>query len=77
MLADFWFSSGSREGNQFITRYQPIAEELKESVSFVPHYHIISLAHGEQDTTQLCLDADKKFCAADPDGPGPSTGKCG
>jgi len=44
-------------------------------MSFVPHFHIISLNSNDHDTTELCLDKEMKFCAADPDGPGPATGR--
>ncbi|CAD7968674.1 unnamed protein product [Amoebophrya sp. A120] len=79
VLADFWFSSGSREANRFLKNFAELAESFKELLSFVPHYHIISLP-AESDTMSLCLEtedeADKnKFCAADPDGAGTATGR--
>lgn len=43
VISDLWFSSGSREANRFLKNFAPIAEAFKENLSFVPHYHIISL----------------------------------
>ena len=91
-MVDFWFSSGSREANNFLRKFRTIAEEFKESLSFVPHYSIISLPEDtESDSANLCIEWDaadsivsgmtesdkNKFCAADPDGPGGATGRGG
>lgn len=78
VTADLWFSSGSREANKFLTDFADIAKQFGESLSFVPHYHIISLP-SETDSATLCLESDNKndknkFCAADPDGKGGATG---
>ncbi|CAD7960941.1 unnamed protein product [Amoebophrya sp. A25] len=81
VLTDFWFSSGSREANRFLQQFADLAESFKELLSFVPHYHIISLP-AESDSMELCLQvpddessSKNKFCAPDPDGPGKATGR--
>lgn len=83
VIADFWMSSGSRESAEFLERFQDSAETLKYHLQFTPHFHIFSLPPGSGynhlcaasiESCGLCKPADGKYCAPDPDGPGPITG---
>lgn len=73
VVADFWMSSGSRESSEFLQRFKDSAELLRYRLQFVPHYHVFSLPAGNS-FGQLCTDESSKYCAPDPDGPGPVTG---
>lgn len=73
VLADFWMSAGSRETNEFMNRFKYSAETLGYNLQFVPHYHVFGLPVGS-DQGHLCIDKASRYCAADPDGPGPLTG---
>merc|ERR1712232_124585 len=73
VMADFWMSSGSPEASEFLARFKDCAESLRYHLQFVPHYHIFPLPQGANNG-KLCLDSGGKFCAPDPDGPGPITG---
>lgn len=73
VVADFWMSSGSRESAEFLMRFKDSAEVLKYHLQFVPHYHVFSLPPGNS-FGPLCTDEGSKYCAPDPDGPGPVTG---
>jgi len=73
VLADFWMSSGSSESTEFLTRFKESAEILKFHLQFVPHYHVFSLPPSS-GYGRLCTDETAKYCAPDPDGPGPITG---
>jgi len=83
VIADFWMSSGSREASEFLERFRDSAETLKYHLQFVPHYHIFSLPTGANynhlcmeriDSCNECHPSPDKYCAPDPDGPGPVTG---
>mmetsp|Transcript_38156 Transcript_38156/g.109493 ORF Transcript_38156/g.109493 Transcript_38156/m.109493 type:complete len:494 (+) Transcript_38156:26-1507(+) len=83
VLADFWMSSGSRESAEFLQRFKESAETLMYHLQFVPHYHIFSLPGGQSynhlcaeqiDSCPECRPSPDKYCAPDPDGPGPVTG---
>jgi len=75
VIADFWMSSGSRESNEFLERFKDSAEALKYHLQFVPHYHVFSLPAGSGNSFgRLCTDSGSRYCAPDPDGPGPVTG---
>lgn len=85
VLADFWMSSGSRETAEFLQRFRDSAEVLKYHLQFTLHFHIFSLpAPGSNPSNPLCIStidsceecrvAADKYCAPDPDGPGPITG---
>lgn len=83
VVMDFWMSSGSRESTEFLIRFQDSAETLMYNMQFVPHFHIFSLPAGA-GFNHLCATSIEgcagckpdvgKFCAPDPDGPGPISG---
>mmetsp|Transcript_45430 Transcript_45430/g.140813 ORF Transcript_45430/g.140813 Transcript_45430/m.140813 type:complete len:458 (+) Transcript_45430:2-1375(+) len=74
VLMDLWMSSASRESNRFLQEFSSKRKALNEKVKFVPHYHIFSM-ESSADYNELCADASANFCAEDPDGSGPITGK--
>merc|ERR550532_795580 len=69
-------SSASRESQKFLKAFAAYRRVLNFVVSFKPHYAVFSMEKADQDTaSNLCSDASGKFCAEDPDGPGPITGR--
>merc|ERR1712232_1348838 len=58
----------------FLHDFAPKRNALNHAVKFVPHYHIFSMRKSG-DYNELCTDLEGRFCAEDPDGPGPITGK--
>jgi len=52
-----------------------IWEQLAYNLKVVPHYHIFALQSGISDFDKMCTSSDGRFCADDPDGGGPVTGK--
>lgn len=74
VLVDLWMSSGSRESMRFISEFSPKRKALNDAMKFVPHYHVFSM-ESTVDNGELCLDDRGEFCAEDPDGDGPITGK--
>jgi len=71
---DLWMSSGSQKSSKFISEFAPNRKALNDLVKFVPHFHVFSMQAGE-DFNNLCFDAAARYCAEDPDGSGPITGK--
>jgi len=83
VVADFWMSSGSSESAEFLERFQDSAETLKHHLQFTPHFHTFSLPPGAGfnhlcaasiESCESCKPTTAKYCAPDPDGPGPITG---
>jgi len=72
VVMDLWMSSASHESMRFLSEFAPNRKALNEGVKFVPHYYVFSGAQEEHST--LC-DESGRFCAEDPDGPGPVTGR--
>jgi len=79
VVTDLWMSSGSRESMKFLKDFSPKRKALNDAVKFVPHYHVFgmtsSVAVPAQDYNDLCSASDAQYCAEDPDGSGPVTGK--
>lgn len=76
----FWMSSVSPESLTFLKDFAPKRQALNKLMNFQPHFQVFEIEDGEFQTKQsLCWDATGpdagKFCAEDPDGPGPLTGK--
>lgn len=71
VVMDLWMSSASKASNDFLVEFKDLAEALLYNLQFVPHYHIRDIP---QDYNSRCLQQNR-FCADDPDGPGPITGK--
>lgn len=74
VIMDLWMSSADREGQRFLKEFSPKRKALNEAVKFVPHFHVFSM-QSATDYNNLCTATDAKFCAEDPDGSGPITGK--
>jgi len=81
-LLDVWMSSGSKESQKFLKEFAPRRRDLNENIKFMPHYHIFSMDKIKGGCTDsnfcsedLCTGTDHKFCAEDPDGDGPVSGK--
>jgi len=70
---DLWMSSGSKESSEFLESFKDSAETLQYRLQFMPHYNVFSIPAGSSDV-HLCTGGNTKFCATDPDGPGPVTG---
>jgi len=76
VIMDLWMSSASHESMRFLHDFAPKRKALNERVKFVPHYSVFELqAGGAQDHSNLCDEPSGRFCAEDPDGPGPVTGR--
>lgn len=77
---DFWWSSGSKEAQEFLVRFKESAEVLGHRMQFVPHYYVFDVSLNVGSTMgELCTDIFEtaggvRHCAPDPDGPGPITG---
>lgn len=73
---DLWMSSASQESLKFLRDFAKTRRKLNDVMSFQPHYAVFSMAKGDPSVSGgLCLDSTGKFCAEDPDGAGPRTGK--
>lgn len=76
VIMDLWMSSASRESMRFLQEFAPKRKALNERLKFVPHYYIFALQSGVAgDQGNLCDESSDHFCAEDPDGPGPVTGR--
>merc|ERR1719456_834364 len=67
-------SSASRESLRFLTDFASHRRSLNDALKFMPHYHVFGM-QGSMDYNDLCLDYTAQYCAEDPDGSGPVTGK--
>jgi len=74
MTLDLWMSSASQESQRFLHDFAPKRKALGYNVNFVPHYHVFGM-EATLDSNELCTDASAHYCAEDPDGSGPITGK--
>eukprot|EP00747_Dinoflagellata_sp_TGD_P030978 gnl/TRDRNA2_/TRDRNA2_134988_c0_seq1.p1 gnl/TRDRNA2_/TRDRNA2_134988_c0~~gnl/TRDRNA2_/TRDRNA2_134988_c0_seq1.p1 ORF type:complete len:493 (+),score=110.27 gnl/TRDRNA2_/TRDRNA2_134988_c0_seq1:52-1479(+) len=74
VVMDLWMSSASRESMRFLTDFAAKRRALNDAVKFVPHYHVFGMQES-MDYNDLCTDYTAQFCAEDPDGSGPVTGK--
>lgn len=74
VIMDLWMSSADRESQRFLKEFSPKRKMLNEAVKFVPHFHVFGM-QSATDYNDLCTNTDAKFCAEDPDGSGPITGK--
>jgi len=73
---DMWMSSASVETMKFLKSFAPKRRVLNRAMNFVPHYSVFRMENADPTTaTNLCSDMSGKFCAEDPDGNGPITGK--
>jgi len=74
---DLWMSSASSESVMFLKDFAPMRKQLNRVVAFQPHFAVFGVA-GQQSTAlhnQLCSDSSGQYCAEDPDGAGPITGR--
>lgn len=73
---DMWMSSASVETMQFLKTFAPKRRVLNRAMNFVPHYSVFRMDNVDPTTAaNLCSDFSGKYCAEDPDGNGPITGK--
>lgn len=73
---DLWMSSASKESLKFLKDFAPKRRSLNRVLSFSPHYAVFGMDSADQVTANsLCSDRTGKYCAEDPDGPGPVTGR--
>lgn len=73
---DMWMSSASVETMQFLKTFAPKRRVLNRAMNFVPHYSVFRMENADPSTaSNLCSDSSGKYCAEDPDGSGPITGK--
>jgi len=73
---DLWMSSASRESFKFLKEFAPKRRILNKVMAFTPHYAVFGMDQVDVTTaSSLCSDATGKYCAEDPDGPGPITGR--
>jgi len=70
LRVDLWVHPG---GSDFLDAFVDTALKLKWDLDFVPHWPLFSLPQG--DFNNQCTDRSAKYCAADPDGSGPITGR--
>jgi len=74
VIVDLWMSSASRESQRFLKDFSVKRKALNEAIKFVPHYHVFGM-QSATDYNHLCTSTDAQFCAEDPDGSGPITGR--
>jgi len=67
-------SSASQESLIFLREWTPKRRALNDAIKFVPHYHVFGM-ESTTDYNELCTDKSAKYCAEDPDGSGPITGR--
>jgi len=73
---DLWMSSASRESNKFLKEFAAKRRTLNAVVNFQPHYAVFGIDGTDpQIYNDLCSDETGQYCAEDPDGVGPITGK--
>lgn len=74
VLVDLWMSSASRESMRFLQDFSAKRKALNDAIKFVPHYHVFGM-QSTTDYNNLCSDVTAQYCAEDPDGSGPISGK--
>lgn len=73
---DLWMSSGSQESLKFLKEFTKPRRVLNEVVIFQPHYAVFGMDRSDSRVYHdLCSDETGRFCAEDPDGAGPITGR--
>lgn len=73
---DLWMSSASRESLKFLKDFSSKRRTLNQVVNFQPHYAVFGMDDTDpQIFNKLCWDSRGQFCAEDPDGNGPVTGR--
>lgn len=73
---DLWMSSASRESLKFLKEFAPKRRVLNEVMIFQPHYAVFGMSQSDPGVyNDLCSDSTGEYCAEDPDGAGPITGK--
>jgi hypothetical protein len=73
---DMWISSASRESLRFLKEFAPKRRVLNSVISFTPHYAVFGMESGSPGIfNDLCWSTEGKYCAEDPDGAGPITGR--
>jgi hypothetical protein len=76
VVVDLWMSSASAESLKFLREFTPKRRVLDKVVQFKPHYAVFGVDSKSPDVyNELCTDETGKYCAEDPDGAGPITGK--
>mmetsp|Transcript_14381 Transcript_14381/g.36764 ORF Transcript_14381/g.36764 Transcript_14381/m.36764 type:complete len:482 (+) Transcript_14381:71-1516(+) len=76
VVVDLWMSSASMESLNFLKEFAPKRRTLNQVVIFKPHYAVFGVDSKSPDLYNgLCTDETGKYCAEDPDGSGPITGK--
>jgi len=76
VVVDLWMSSASLESLNFLREFAAKRRTLKKVVVFKPHYAVFGVDSKSPDVyNELCTDETGKYCAEDPDGAGPITGK--
>jgi len=73
---DMWMSSASMESLKFLKDFSKRRRALNEVVNFQPHFAVFGMDGSDPAVYQdLCSDTTGHYCAEDPDGAGPITGK--
>eukprot|EP00420_Gonyaulax_spinifera_P031742 CAMPEP_0197887670 /NCGR_PEP_ID=MMETSP1439-20131203/19544_1 /TAXON_ID=66791 /ORGANISM="Gonyaulax spinifera, Strain CCMP409" /LENGTH=481 /DNA_ID=CAMNT_0043507521 /DNA_START=25 /DNA_END=1470 /DNA_ORIENTATION=- len=73
---DLWMSSGSSLSMKFLKDFAPKRRTLNEVMAFQPHYAVFSMSAADSsEYGSLCWDNSGQYCAEDPDGSGPITGR--
>jgi hypothetical protein len=78
VATDLWMSSASRESMKFLKEFTKNRRTLNEVLMFTPHYAIFGMdtsSSAAESVQALCSDSSGRYCAEDPDGDGPITGK--
>jgi len=72
---DLWMNSAALDSQKFLKEFTGSRKTLNEVVKFTPHYHVFSADPALSGYSGLCSDPSAKYCATDPDGAGPVSGK--
>merc|ERR1719253_801362 len=76
VVMDLWMSSASVESLNFLREFASKRRTLNKVVQFKPHYAVFGVDSKSPDVyNELCTDETGRYCAEDPDGAGPITGK--
>jgi hypothetical protein len=72
---DLWMNSAASDTQHFLQKFTRSRKTLNEVVKFTPHYDVFSADPAMNGYSGLCYDSSARYCAADPDGAGPVSGK--
>jgi len=72
---DLWMNSAAADSQHFLKNFAKSRKALNEVVKFTPHYDVFSADPELNGYSGLCSDSSARYCAADPDGAGPISGK--